>query len=29
MIIGKGKPIKEILEMLKAYSKIILAGCRG
>ena len=29
MIIGEGKPIEEILEMIKDYSKIIVAGCRG
>jgi ferredoxin len=29
MIIGHGKPIQEILEMIKGYSKIIVAGCRG
>lgn len=29
MIIGKGKPISEILDMVRNYSKIILAGCRG
>ena len=29
MIIGEGKPIQEILEMIKDYSKIIVAGCRG
>jgi len=29
MIIGEGKPIKEILSMIEPYKKIILAGCRG
>ena len=29
MIIGKQKPIKEILNMIENHSKIILAGCRG
>ena len=29
MIIGHGKPIKEILAMIDQYSKIIIAGCRG
>ena len=29
MIIGHGKPIQEVLEMIKDYSKIIVAGCRG
>lgn len=29
MIIGEGKPIKEILAMIENYSKIILAGCKG
>ncbi|MDX1778307.1 MAG: methylenetetrahydrofolate reductase C-terminal domain-containing protein [Thermodesulfobacteriota bacterium] len=29
MIIGEGKPIKEILAMIEDHSKIILAGCRG
>jgi ferredoxin len=29
MIIGEGKPLKEILAMIENHSKIILAGCRG
>jgi len=29
MVIGEGKPIKDILFMIENYSKIILAGCRG
>jgi ferredoxin len=29
MIIGEGKPLKEILAMIEGHSKIILAGCRG
>ena len=29
MIIGEGKPIKEILAMIEDHSKILLAGCRG
>jgi len=29
MIIGEGKPIEVILEIIKNYSKIIVAGCRG
>jgi len=29
MIIGEGKPIKEILAMIEDCSKIIVAGCRG
>ena len=29
MIIAEGKPIKEILAMIDAYDKIIVAGCKG
>jgi hypothetical protein len=29
MVIGEGKPLKDILAMIKNYSKIIVAGCRG
>jgi ferredoxin len=29
MIIGKGKPIKDILAMIENHSKILLIGCRG
>jgi len=29
MVIGEGKPIKEILAMIEDRSKILLAGCRG
>jgi ferredoxin len=29
MIIGQGKPIKDILCMINNYSKILLLGCRG
>jgi len=29
MIIGKRKPIKEILDMIKSYTKILIVGCRG
>ena len=29
MIIGKGKPIKDILAMIENHSKIMVAGCRG
>ncbi len=29
MIIGEGKPINEILEMILKHKKIIVAGCRG
>ncbi len=29
MIIGEGKPIKDILFMIQNYSKVIVAGCRG
>ena len=29
MVIGEGKPLKEILAMIENHSKIILAGCRG
>src|SRR5210317_495141 len=29
MVIGEGKPIKEILAMIEDHSKILLAGCRG
>jgi ferredoxin len=29
MIIGEGKPIEVILDIIKNYSKIIVAGCRG
>ena len=29
MIIGEGKPLKDILFMIKDHSKIIVAGCRG
>jgi len=29
MIIGNGKPLPEILDMIKNCSKIIVAGCRG
>jgi ferredoxin len=29
MIVAEGKPIKEILEMIAAYDKILLVGCKG
>ncbi len=29
MIIGKGKPIKDILTMIENLSKILILGCRG
>lgn len=29
MVIGEGKPLKDILAMIKNKSKIIVAGCRG
>jgi ferredoxin len=29
MIIAEGKPLKEILAMIDAYDKIIVAGCKG
>lgn len=29
MIIGEGKPIKDILAMIENFSKILLIGCRG
>jgi len=29
MIIGEGKPLKDILSMIASCSKIIVAGCRG
>jgi hypothetical protein len=29
MIIGEGKPLKDILFMIKDCSKVIVAGCRG
>jgi len=29
MIIAEGKPIKEILEMIAPYEKILLVGCKG
>jgi ferredoxin len=29
MVIGEGKPIEVILDIIKNYSKIIVAGCRG
>ncbi len=29
MIIGEGKPIKEILAMIENHTRIILAGCKG
>ncbi len=29
MIIAEGKPIKEILEMIAPYDKILLVGCKG
>jgi ferredoxin len=29
MVIGEGKPLREILAMIEGHSRIILAGCRG
>lgn len=29
MIIGNGKPLEEVLEMIEPFQKIILAGCNG
>ena len=29
MIVAEGKPIKEILEMIAPYDKILLVGCKG
>src|SRR4030067_3736702 len=29
MVIGEAKPVAEILEMIKDFKKVVVAGCKG